>query len=143
MSHHFIKLLGGQENGRIINITSAAGPFVMPGTDSYGLSKLLQLQMQRYIAISNPNVFAASLQPGAILTGITKLGFERFSKDTPALAGGAAVWLASPESDFVNGRYSDATWDVTEIIQRKDEIVNNGLLRMELQGDFTKGLLEH
>jgi len=139
MSRYFIDQLGGQENGRIINVTSAAGPFVMVGTDSYGLSKLLQLQMQRYIALSNSNVFAASFQPGAILTSITRPGMERFSKDTPALAGGAAVWLASSESDFMNGRYLDATWDVTELVRRKDEIVKEGLLQMELQGDFTKG----
>jgi len=61
-----------------------------------------------------------------------------FSKDTPALAGGTAVWLASPESDFMNGRYLDANWDVTELVQRQDEIVKNGLLQMELKGKFGK-----
>lgn len=139
MSQYFAKLLGEQDKGRIINITSAAGPFFMPGTDSYGLAKLIQVQMQRYISATHSNVFAASLQPGAILTAITKPPFVRFSKDTPALAGGAAVWLSSPESDFMNGRYLDANWDVMDLVQRQDEIVKKGLLQMELKGDFSKG----
>jgi len=139
MSHYFAELLGDQNKGRIINITSAAGPFFIPGTDSYGLAKLIQVQMQRYISASHPNLFTASLQPGAILTAITKPAFVRFSKDTPALAGGTAVWLASPESDFMNGRYFDANWDVTDLVRRQDEIVKDGLLQMELKGDFSKG----
>ena len=138
MTQYFAKLLGDQNKGRIINITSAAGPFFMPGTDSYGLAKLIQVQMQRYISASHPNIFTASLQPGAILTAITKPMIVPFSKDTPALAGGTAVWLASPESDFMNGRYLDANWDVTELVQRQDEIVKNGLLQMELKGKFGK-----
>lgn len=34
---------------------------------------------------------AVSMQPGAILTGITKEAFRRFSEDTFELAGGTAV----------------------------------------------------
>lgn len=139
MSKYFADLLGETDQGHIINITSAAGPFFMPGTDSYGLSKLVQVQMQRYIVSKHQNIHATSLQPGAVLTAITKPGFERFSIEKPALAGGAAVWLTTPEAEFMNGRYLDATWDVPELLKRRDEITENGLLVMELKGDFTKG----
>ncbi|KAH8671696.1 hypothetical protein BX600DRAFT_510359 [Xylariales sp. PMI_506] len=107
MSRCFAQLLEGKHKGHIINISSGAGPFFIPGTDSYGLSKLP--------------------------------GFERFSIQTPALAGGVALWLTTPEAESMNGRCLDATWDIPEMIERRDEIVNDGLLVMELKGDFTKG----
>ncbi|KAJ9143513.1 NAD(P)-binding protein [Pleurostoma richardsiae] len=139
ISQYFAKTLGKTEKGHIINITSAAGPFFLPGTDSYGLCKLVQVQIQRYIATGSPNIHATSLQPGAVLTGITKPGFERFSVDSPRLSGATAVWLTSSEADFLSSRYVDATWDMTELVERKEEITRDNLLVMELKGDFTKG----
>lgn len=137
MSQYFAKALGMTDKGRIINIASSFGPFMAPDTDSYALSKLVQIQMQRYITAGNPNIFAASLHPGSVRTAMTAPGWVRFSKDTPSLAGGAAVWLSSAEADFMNWRYLDACWDIPELIKRKEDIVQKGLLLMELRGDFT------
>lgn len=139
MSQYFAKALGKTEKGHIINIASSFGPFMSPGTDSYALSKLIMIQMQRYITAGNPNIFAASLHPGSVRTAMTSPEWVRFSKDTPALAGGAAVWLSSEEADFMNGRYFDACWDVPELMKRKEDIIQKGLLLMELRGDFMGG----
>ena len=59
MTQQFLSLLG-DSTGYVINITSAGGVFFTPGSDSYGLCKLLELQMQRYIAASYPNVVATA-----------------------------------------------------------------------------------
>ncbi|KAL7905386.1 putative oxidoreductase ucpA [Trichoderma velutinum] len=139
MSQYFAKALGKTDKGHIINIASSLGPFMTPKTDSYALSKLIQIQMQRYITAENPNIFAASLHPGSIRTAMTSPEWVRFSKDTPSLAGGAAVWLSSAEADFMNGRYFDASWDVPELMEKKEDIIQKGLLLMELRGDFMGG----
>ena len=34
---------------------------------------------------------------------------------TAELAGDFAVWLASPEADFLHGRFVQAQWDVDEL----------------------------
>jgi len=136
MTQQFLKLLGGELQGYIINITSAGGVFFTPGPDSYGMCKLLELQMQRYVAALNPNVVATALHPGAILTNITGPAFVRLSKDTFELAGGTAVWLATEEARFMTGRFMSVNWSVEELAERKEEIVSGNLLNMELKGHF-------
>jgi hypothetical protein len=110
--------------------------FFTPGPDSYGLCKLLELQMQRYIAALNPNVIATALHPGSIVTNITAQAFVRMSKDTFELAGGTAVWLATEEAQFMNGRYMSVNWSVEELVQRQEEIIKGNLLTMELKVHF-------
>lgn len=49
------------------------------------------------------------------------------------LSGDFAVWLASPEAEFLNGRYVWAAWDVDEMIAMKDKVASDpGLLTMSL-----------
>lgn len=136
MTQQFLKLLGGESQGYIINITSIGGVFFTPGPDSYGMCKLLELQMQRYVAALNLNVVATALHPGAILTNITGPEFVRLSKDTFELAGGTAVWLATEEARFMTGRFMSVNWSVEELAERKEEIIDGNLLNMELKGHF-------
>lgn len=102
----------------------------------------MQVQIQRYVAAENPNIVAVSLHPGTVLTAITKPVFVKFSKDTFALAGGVAVWLASEQAKFMNGRYMGANWSVKELVDRQEEIVEKGQLLVELQGSFGKAQFE-
>jgi hypothetical protein len=44
------------------------------------------------------------------------------------------VWLASIEADFLKGRLSWANWDVDELVERKDVIVENDMLTICLRG---------
>lgn len=52
------------------------------------------------------------------------------------MAGGAAVWLATEQARFMNGRYMASNWSVYDLKERQDEIVSKGLLLEELQGSF-------
>ncbi|KAG4436873.1 hypothetical protein IFR05_007636 [Cadophora sp. M221] len=142
MTQEFLKLVGDTKPATIINITSAAAIAILPGTSSYSLSKLVQVQIQRYVAAENSNIVAVSLHPGTVLTAITKPAFVKFSKDTFALAGGVAVWLASEQAKFMNGRYMGVNWSVQELVDRQKEIVEKGQLLVELQGFFGKAQFE-
>jgi NAD(P)-dependent dehydrogenase (short-subunit alcohol dehydrogenase family) len=142
MTQEFLKLVGDAKPATIINITSAAGIMTIPWTSSYSLSKLIQIQIQRFVGAENPNIFAASLHPGAVMTPITKPAFVKFSLDTHELAGGVAVWLATEKAKFMNGRYMGANWSVDELMEREKEIVEGGLLLEELKGNFGKAQFE-
>ncbi|KAH7327374.1 putative oxidoreductase ucpA [Rhexocercosporidium sp. MPI-PUGE-AT-0058] len=142
MTQEFLRLVGATKPATIINITSAAAIAVIPTTSSYSLSKLVQVQMQRFVAVENPNIVAVSLHPGGVLTSITKPAFVRFSSDTFALAGGVAVWLATEQARFMNGRYMGVNWSVGELVERREEIVEKALLFVELQGSFGKAQFE-
>jgi len=58
------------------------------------------------------------------------------------LAAGAAVYLASPQAQFLSGRCMSANWDVDELEARKDEVIEKNLLKMDLRGEFGSGLFE-
>ena len=132
MMQSFFELVGDTKPAMIINVTAYGGVAIIPNTSSYSLSKLIQIRMQRFVTVKNPNITAVSLHPGTVLTGITKRQFKKFSKDTFALAGGVAVWLATEHAKFVNGRYMGVNWSVAELMERKDEIISKGLMLVEL-----------
>ena len=54
--------------------------------------------------------------------------------DIVQLPGGFCVWLASPEAEFLKGKYVWANWDVEELKERKEEIQNSRLLTWMLDG---------
>lgn len=64
--------------------------------------------------------------------------FRRFDLDPPELAGGVAVWLCSPQARFLSGKLMNANWSVDELVKRKDEIVQGGLLEPGLTGRLGK-----
>ena len=49
------------------------------------------------------------------------------------MAGDFALWLASPEAKFLNGRFVWAAWDVDEMIAMKEKVAGDpSLLTMSL-----------
>ena len=59
-----------------------------------------------------------------------------FAKDTFELAGGVAVWLATEQAAFLNGRYISSNWSVDELVARKEEIVSQEKLLVGIKGEF-------
>jgi hypothetical protein len=41
------------------------------------------------------------------------------------LAGNFVVWLASPQAEFLNGRFVWANWDVEELLQLKEKVAQD------------------
>ena len=50
--------------------------------------------------------------------------------DGVGLCGGFCVWLADNRKDveWLNGRFTNATWDVNELLSTKDAVVEGNLL---------------
>ncbi|CEL00430.1 hypothetical protein ASPCAL00032 [Aspergillus calidoustus] len=136
MTQQFLQLNGKDIDVIIINITSTAALNSTPCLSSYSLSKLCQIQLQAFVRAENPNVRAVSLHPGILMTRMTPPAFQRFARDTFELVGGVAVWLASEEARFMDGRYMSVNWSVDELLERKEEIVSDGLLEIALRGKF-------
>ncbi|KAL7896821.1 hypothetical protein HDV63DRAFT_72404 [Trichoderma sp. SZMC 28014] len=136
MVHEFLNLIGTSHEATVINVSSAMGFIVMPGTTSYSLSKLALTQLSQFIALENPNVRAVSIHPGTVMTDITPDWLARFSRDTPALAAGCALWLTTKDAAFLNGRYVSANWSVEELVQRSAEIVEGKKLLVQHTGEL-------
>jgi hypothetical protein len=50
------------------------------------------------------------------------------------LIGGLSVYLCSPVADFLSGRFLDARWDIEQVVERKEEIVKNDWLKLQIAG---------
>lgn len=114
----------------VINVSTLSAYRPLPRQGVYGSSKGAFTQLMTEFAgeHNEEEVRFVSYHPGAVFT---EMASRHFSKDIfegwedPALPGQFAVWLASPEADFLNGRFVWAQWDVDELLQVKDKIKEN------------------
>ncbi|KAI1407166.1 NAD(P)-binding protein [Hypoxylon sp. FL1857] len=94
---------------------------VVPEMPGYGLTKSTgTLLIQQIAKDSSPkDMQALSFHPGSILTETVKrVVGERhkgFQFDDENLAGHFAVWAASPQAEFLHGRFVWTAWDVDEL----------------------------
>ncbi|GKT95657.1 LOW QUALITY PROTEIN: short-chain dehydrogenase/reductase [Colletotrichum tofieldiae] len=132
---HFLRSLPPTSHGTIVNVTTIAH-WVVPGMSSYVLAKLASLQLAAYVAAETApqgNVTAVGLHPGLVHTDMTSDYFRPFAQDSPALVGGTAVWLCSERARFLNGRFVAVNWDVEDLYERRREIVEGGLLKLDMR----------
>jgi NAD(P)-dependent dehydrogenase (short-subunit alcohol dehydrogenase family) len=137
----YLQLLGKEQKGTVIDLTTGAAVSIFPTLSSYSLSKLVALQIQAYVAAENPNVTAVAVHPGVLMTDMTADAFKRFALDTTELVGGVGVWLATDKAAFLTGKYISANWSVDELVERKEEISSEGKLSIALVGKFRSSSL--
>lgn len=109
----------------ILDVSTSAlwNPFPMTGV--YGASKYVTTHILRHIQIENPELRIHSFHPGAIETpAVHKFGFDldkfRPYLDNEELPGRFAVWLASPQAEFLKGKMVLAKWDVEDLMKNKE-----------------------
>lgn len=103
----------------------------MPTMSGYVDSKLAALQLIAYIGAAYPNITAVSLNPGLMDTDMILDTFRPFHQDTPDFVASVALWLISEKAKFLSGRLVIVNWDVDELVERKDEIVEKDLLKIK------------
>ncbi|GAB7327384.1 hypothetical protein MBLNU13_g11253t2 [Cladosporium sp. NU13] len=110
----------------VIHISSVASQMYQPGAVGYCSSKAAANQVITHFAFDNPegNVKFFNIHPGAVHSqmvvdnGLSDLAVWEDEK----LPGDFSVWLASPEAEFLNGRFVWAQWDVDELIALKGKV---------------------
>lgn len=136
VTQQFLKLLPSPDTpARIVSLTTGVAYQVYPTLSAYGMSKLAVLELMAYVTSENPNVVATALHPGILNTEMAIETFQRFAHDTPELVGGIVVRLAAWEGvdrSFLSGRFVSANWDVENLLEGKDEIQENDLLKVNL-----------
>ncbi|KAK5223160.1 hypothetical protein LTR47_010414 [Exophiala xenobiotica] len=121
----------------VINTTTITAHFAMPGGSAYHASKFALIRLSEFVVseYEAQGVNCLSLHPGGVPTGIAKdLGplVEAAMVDTPDLCAGFAVWLTKGQRAWLNGRYVSATWDVDELLAKKEEIVKDDKLKLRM-----------
>lgn len=130
----------------ILDVSTAVTHCFFAGTGAYSASKLAFTRLMAYLhtesSTSPPSPLYDALRvhsfhPGTVLSPAARgSGYDENTLpwDDVQLPGQFAVWLASPEAEFLKGRFVWANWDVDELVSRKAEIEAEDLLQIGLIG---------
>ena len=141
-SKHF--LYKCRPNATFISISSRqvhmhAGFF--PKMAANGAAHAAAAKLDEYLAVEKPGLRVFSLHPGRVDTWLLQGILEGPQKDRDpdiddmSLPSDTCVWLASPEADFLKGRFLHSNFDVEELVARKAEFAENPtLLTVTLAG---------
>ena len=80
-------------------------------------------------------LIAISIHPGGIKTDLAmNMPPERQSvlTDTLELAADTLVWLSRERRDWLSGRFASVSWDMEELEQKKQDIVQRNLFKFRV-----------
>ncbi|KAL7918793.1 hypothetical protein ACQKWADRAFT_330377 [Trichoderma austrokoningii] len=115
---------GASSRKFLVNLSTIAAYMwqsMAPERPSYGITKNAATALIQQIAKdTNVNdMQVVSFHPGAILTDMARASGASEDMGIPFddenLPGQVAVWAASPEAEFLHGRFIWANWDVDEV----------------------------
>ncbi|KAF2872885.1 hypothetical protein BDV95DRAFT_359396 [Massariosphaeria phaeospora] len=136
VAHHFIKVNGGK--GTFINLATLGASFLVPAMSPYSASKLAAIKFLEYLDLEQPEMRVFSLHPGIVEAEGGRGGyvenFVPFAKDKQALSAGFTMYLQKPEADYLRGGFVSVNWDVEEMEQHKEEIIEGKLLKLAFLG---------
>ena len=117
----------------MILISSVGAQLLMPGASDYQTSKHAINRLCEFIHADHgeDGVKTFAIHPGGVPTDLAHKMPEpihQFLVDEPELAAGFIVYLCSGKADWATGRYLCANWDIAELQQKKDHILDNDLL---------------
>lgn len=158
---HNFAAVGGSEDGTteglnkqalkdvsVIMTSSTGSNLMMPGFSGYmptktWLNRFTEFMDADYGTLSPfgaEGLRAFCFHPGAIPTEAAQnmpqmiLDLWRDNgHESPDLSGAFTAWLLTPEADFLRGRYVCATWDVDDLVAKKEEILEQDLLKVRIE----------
>lgn len=134
----FIPLLLKGSSKTIVNVGSAAQNYITPGASAYGLSKLALARFSEFLDVEYgaQGILAYTIHPGAIWTNLGRRLPEEVTHGTMTekepLPADTVVYLTQEKQNWLAGRYISATWDMPELLRKKNEIVQDNLLKIRM-----------
>jgi NAD(P)-dependent dehydrogenase (short-subunit alcohol dehydrogenase family) len=144
-SHAVLPGMVARRRGRMINIASGAGTVAIPYGSAYVISKTAMIRLTETLALETEayGVAIFAIHPGTVRTAMTeylaesapgakwlpwmKTVFDE-GKDVPVEPTSELVLrLAAGEADQLSGRFISFNDDLTELIERADEIQQGDL----------------
>ena len=114
----------------------------MPLNSAYTAMKVASFKLDEFIAAETPGLRVFTLHPGIVDTRmyqkVRKGSSEMSGKSAPddmSLPSDVCVWLASPEAEFLRGRFLSVNFDMDELVSRKADFeADPSLLRLQIGG---------
>lgn len=133
----FLPLMVKDGMKTILNTSSIGAHLIMPGASGYQVGKLAVLRFGEFVnaEYGKQGIICYGIHPGGVATELA-LNMPKEAHaglvDTPELAGDSIVWLTAERREWLAGRYVSVNWDVEELLQKKDKIVEEDLLKVRL-----------
>jgi NAD(P)-dependent dehydrogenase (short-subunit alcohol dehydrogenase family) len=123
----------GRSGGHLILISSIGAQLLTPGASDYQISKHAINRLCEFVNVDHgeDGVKCFATDPGGVLTALAKNmpdAMHSHLVDPPELAAGFIVWLCSGAADWAKGRFLSSNWDVVELMELKDHILEQDLL---------------
>jgi len=106
----------------------------------YCISKMAQVRIIEHIAeqFGEQGLLSIAVHPGAVGTKMAEsapLEFRKYLVDDPELCGSFLVQLTKEpgKMNWLNGRLISANWDMEELMQKKDSVIDEDLLKFEVK----------
>jgi NAD(P)-dependent dehydrogenase (short-subunit alcohol dehydrogenase family) len=122
----------------IVNIGSVGQNFILPGASAYGISKLAVSRLAEFVdaEYTQQGILTYTVHPGAVLTHLGSRVPEELAKgkmtDTELLGADTVVFLTQERRNWLAGRYISATWTMSELLSREQEIVDGNKLKTRM-----------
>ncbi|KAF2161590.1 hypothetical protein M409DRAFT_58983 [Zasmidium cellare ATCC 36951] len=115
----------------ILHTTTSGIQLTVPGMGLYNASKMAMTSLVHHLheeaQVQGQKVRVFTFHPAFGFTpgarDVLGLREGQFDYDDLTLPAHYAVWLCSPEADFLRGRYTWAHWDVEEMKEKREEIL--------------------
>lgn len=134
---YFIPLLLKSQTKTIINCSSIGGHLILPGASGYQTSKFAMARFTEFAdkEYYEQGLIAINLHPGSVATELGQSMPKYLHKvliDPPELAAHTFVWLAKERREWLSGRFISVCWDMQELEQKKDEILQKNALKVRI-----------
>ncbi|KAI7771117.1 hypothetical protein LZL87_013444 [Fusarium oxysporum] len=136
-ARYFIPLLLKSSTKTIINISSIGAQIIVPGASAYQTSKFAVCRFTEFIdkEYYEQGLIAISIHPGGIKTELAlnmPSAMHSHLNDTVELAADTMVWLSRERRDWLSGRFITVNWDMEELENKKQEILEGNLLKFRM-----------
>ncbi|RYP17924.1 hypothetical protein DL765_004243 [Monosporascus sp. GIB2] len=137
VTRYFVPLLLKSQTKTIINVSSGGAHVMFPGASGYQTTKFTLCRLTEFMdkEYYQQGLIAISLHPGAVKTELAmNMPPERLDvlTDMPELAADTLVWLSSERRDWLSGRFVTVNWDMEELNQKKQDILQRNLLKFRV-----------
>ncbi|KAK4108266.1 NAD(P)-binding protein [Canariomyces notabilis] len=135
---YFIPLVLQSSLKTFMTLSSIGAQWIHPSASSYQTAKFAICRFTEFIdqEYHTQGLIAVAVHPGGVRTELATNMPEDLHKylvDTPEVAADAMLWLAKERKEWLAGRFFSCNWDVKELEERKDEIVEQGLLKFRMR----------
>jgi NAD(P)-dependent dehydrogenase (short-subunit alcohol dehydrogenase family) len=138
MTRTFLSMILESKDKTIIVMSSIGALHTLPGGSGYETTKLAVLKLNNYLMAEygSQGLLAYGVAPGGIHTDMAvdfPAHLYELLTDTPQMVADTITFLTKERREWLAARYVDSRWDMTQMLERQNEIIEKDLLKVKLQ----------